>query len=171
MAIPADGVVLSYFAGHPHTQNFLQVLFVPLAPHMHGLHALGAGTPQGRLGHPFPQRLPAHRETLLRQVFRRQRGAEIRLTLPHARHNFLLQAHRQLAVRGPAAQSMNQGAVSALTKAEQHPPHLAVRYFQLLGGSDLRQMLLIYFVQHFQSVPFSLAQSDSLRFHGGLGHP
>src|ERR1700675_3903364 len=32
-------------------------------------------------------------------------------------------------------------------------------------------MLLLYLVQHFQSVPFPLAQSDSLRLHGALGHP
>jgi hypothetical protein len=30
---------------------------------------------------------------------------------------------------------------------------------------------LLDFVQHLQSVPFSLAQRDSLRFHGALGHP
>ena len=29
ISIPADGVVLCHFAGHAHTQDFLQVLFVP----------------------------------------------------------------------------------------------------------------------------------------------
>src|SRR5690242_5016624 len=58
-----------------------------------------------------------------------------------------------------------------LANPQQHPPHLAVRHFQPRGGGYLRQMLLLYLVQHFQSVPFSLAQSDSLRLHGDLGHP
>src|SRR2546430_4925881 len=62
-------------------------------------------------------------------------------------------------------------ATPALANAEQHPPHLAVGYFQPLGCSYLRQMLLLYLVQHFQSVPFSLAQGDALRFHGALGQP
>ncbi len=52
-----------------------------LAPHMHGLDTLAARSPQGRPGHPFPQRLPAHRETFLGQVFGGQRGAEIRVPL------------------------------------------------------------------------------------------
>src|ERR1700687_3860079 len=104
-----------------------------LAPHMHGLHALGARTPQGRLGHPLPQRLPAHRKTLLGQVFRGQRGTEIRITLAQARQNLLLEPGRQLAVRWPAPQSVNQGTIPALAKAEQHPPHLAVGYFQPRG--------------------------------------
>ena len=108
---------------------------------------------------------------ILGQVFGGQRGSEICITLAQARQNLLLEADRQLAVRWPAAQSMNQGAISALAKAEQHPPHLAVGYFQPLGRCYLRQMLLLYLVQHFQSVPFSLAQSDSLRFHGPLGLP
>jgi hypothetical protein len=56
-----------------------------------------------------------------------------------------------------------------LGQAQQHPPHLAVAYFQPLAGGQLRQLLLPYLVQHFQSVPFSLAQRDSLRFHGALG--
>src|SRR5271156_5884011 len=61
--------------------------------------------------------------------------------------------------------------ISSFAKAEQHPPHLAVSYFQPRGCFDLCQMLLLYLVQHFQSVPFSLAQSDPLRFHGPLGPP
>jgi hypothetical protein len=61
--------------------------------------------------------------------------------------------------------------ISALAEAQQHPPHLAVGYFQPLGGGQLRQLLLLYLVQHLQSVPFSLAQSDPLRFHRALGHP
>jgi hypothetical protein len=61
--------------------------------------------------------------------------------------------------------------ISSLAKAEQHPPHLAVAYFQPLGPGYLRQMLLLYLAQHLQAVPFSLAQSDSLRLHGALGHP
>jgi hypothetical protein len=42
-----------------------------------------------------------------------------------------------------------------LANAEQHPPHLAVGYFQPFRCSYLRKMLLLYLVQHFQSVPFS----------------
>ena len=138
---------------------------------MHGLHTWGTRTPQGRLGHPFPQRLPAHRETFLGQVFGGQRGAEICITLPQSRQNLLLEPRRQPAVRGPTAQSMNQCTIPTLAKTQQHSPHVAVGYFQPLGGSYLRQMLLIYLVQHFQSVPFPLTQRDSLRFHGPLGHP
>ncbi len=66
---------------------------------------------------------------------------------------------------------MNERTIATLAQAQQHPPHVAVGYFQPLGRGYLRQMLLIYFVQHFQSVPFPLAQRDSLRFHGPLGHP
>ena len=106
-----------------------------------------------------------------RSAFRGQGGTEIRITLAQARQNLLLQAGHQLAVRGPAAQSVNQGAISALAQAQQHSPHVAVAYFQPLGRCYLRQLLLLYLVQHFQSIPFSLAQSDSLRFQGGLGHP
>jgi hypothetical protein len=104
-------------------------------------------------------------------VFGSQRGSEIGITLLQARQNFLLQAGRQLAVRWSAAQSVNQGRISSLAQAEQYPPHLAVAYFQPLGPGYLRQMLLLYLVQHLQAVPFSLAQSDSLRLHGALGHP
>src|SRR5580704_856027 len=104
---------------------------------MHGLHALRARTPQGRFGHPLPQRLPAHGETLLGQVFGSQRGSEIRIALLQARQNLLLQAGRQFAVRWSAAQSVNQGRISSLAKAEQHPPHLAVAYFQPLGPGYL----------------------------------
>src|SRR6266404_605144 len=66
---------------------------------------------------------------------------------------------------------MNQGTIPALANAEQHPPHLAVGYFQPLGCRYLCQMLLLYLVQHFQSVPFSLAQGDALRFHEALSQP
>jgi hypothetical protein len=37
--------------------------------------------------------------------------------------------------------------------------------------SYLRKMLLLYLVQQFQSVSFSLAQGDALRFHWPVGHP
>ena len=37
----------------------------PLAPHMDDLHALGARTPQMGPGHPSPQGLAAHRQSLL----------------------------------------------------------------------------------------------------------
>jgi hypothetical protein len=43
---------------------------------------------------------------------------------------------------------------------------VAVGYFQPRGRFYLHQMLLPYLVQHFPSVPFSLAQSDPLRFRG-----
>ena len=32
ISVPADGVVLSHFAGHAHTQDFFQVLFAPQLP-------------------------------------------------------------------------------------------------------------------------------------------
>jgi hypothetical protein len=96
--------------------------------------------------------LPAHGETCLGQVFGSQRGSEIRITLLQARQNLLLQTGRQLAVRWSAAQSVNQGMISSLARAEQHPPHLEVAYFQPRGPSYLRQMLLLYLVQHFQTV-------------------
>jgi len=35
----------------------------------------------------------------------------------------------------------------------------------------LHQMILLYLVQHLQSLPFSLAQGDTLRLHGPPGHP
>jgi uncharacterized integral membrane protein len=66
---------------------------------------------------------------------------------------------------------MNQGRIPALANPEQHPPHLAVAYFQPLSGCYLRKMLLLYLVQNFQSVSFSLAQGDPLRFHRPLGLP
>jgi hypothetical protein len=66
---------------------------------------------------------------------------------------------------------VNQGTIPVFADAEQHPTYLTVGYFQPRGSGYLRQMLLLYLVQHFQSVPFSLAQSDSLRLHGPLGHP
>jgi hypothetical protein len=87
------------------------------------------------------------------------------MTLPQARQNLLFLAGGQLAFRWPAAQSVNQGTIPPFAQAEQHPPHLAVANFQSLGSSYLRQMLLLYLVQHFQAVPFSLVQGDSLRFH------
>jgi hypothetical protein len=65
---------------------------------------------------------------------------------------------------------MDRGTIPTLAKAQQHPSYLTVGYFQALGRYDLRQMLLGYLVQHSQSVPFSLAQSDALRFHGAPGH-
>src|SRR6516164_5152400 len=133
---------------------------------MHLLHALRARPPQGRLGHPFPQRLPAHQKTLLSQVFRGQCGPEIGITLAQARQNLLFQRHRNLTVRGSAAQSVNQRAVSAFAKTEQHPPHVPVGYFQPLGGGPLRQLLLLYLMQDSQSVPASLARGDPLRLHG-----
>jgi len=61
---------------------------------------------------------------------------------------------------------VNQRNISVFAKAGQHPPYLAVGYFQPRSRLDLRQMLLLYLVQHFQSVPFSLARSDLLRVHG-----
>jgi hypothetical protein len=82
---------------------------------------------------------------------------------PGQRQNLLLQPDRQLAVRGPTAQSVNQGAIPSLANALQHAPHLAVGYLQPLGRHYLRQLLLL--VQDSQSVPFLLAQSDPLRFH------
>jgi hypothetical protein len=73
---------------------------------------------------------------------------------------------------------MNQRTIPTLAKAQQHSPHVAVGYFQPLGGSYLRQMLLIHFLQHFQSIPFwrgcgsvMQIQRDSLRFHRPLDHP
>jgi hypothetical protein len=66
---------------------------------------------------------------------------------------------------------MNQRTIPTLAKVQQHSPHVAVGYLQPLGRGYLRQMLLIYFVQHVQSIPFPLIQSDSLRFHRPLDHP
>src|SRR6202158_2638455 len=105
---------------------------------MHGLPPLRARAPQGRFAHPLTQRLPAHGETLLGQGFASQRGSEIRITLLQTRQNLLLPGARELAVRGSTAQSVNQGRISSLAKAEQHPPHLAVAYFQPLGRRYLR---------------------------------
>jgi hypothetical protein len=110
-------------------------------------------------------------QTLPGQVLSGQRWSEIRITLPQARQNLLLQPGRQLAVRWPTTQSVNQTTIPSFAKTEQYPPHLAVGYFKPLGCCYLRQVLLLYLVQHFQAVPFSLAQSDSLRFHGALGPP
>ena len=67
----------------------------PLALQKHGFHALGARTPQRRLGPPFPQCLSAHPETLLGQVFGGQRGSEIRITLAHTRQSLLREPPRQ----------------------------------------------------------------------------
>src|SRR5262249_5612410 len=55
------------------------------APYMHGLPPLGARAQQTPLGPPLPQRLPAHGEALLCQVFGGQRGSETRITLAQAR--------------------------------------------------------------------------------------
>jgi len=45
------------------------------------------------------------------------------------------------------------------------------RLLSTCGGGYLRQMLLLYLEQYLQSVPFWLAQSDSLRLHRAHGHP
>src|SRR5690242_14003717 len=66
---------------------------------------------------------------------------------------------------------MNERTIPTLAKVQQHSPHVAVGYLQPLGRGYLRPMLLIYFVQNVQSIPFPLIQSDSLRFHRPLGHP
>src|SRR5690348_6304798 len=66
---------------------------------------------------------------------------------------------------------MNQRTIPTLAKVQQHSPHVAVGYLQPLGRGYLRQMLLIYFVQHVQSIPFPLIQGDSLRLHRPLDHP
>jgi hypothetical protein len=66
---------------------------------------------------------------------------------------------------------VNQGTIPVFADAQQHPTYLTVGYFQPRGGCYLRQTLLLYLVPYFQSVPFSLAQSDALRLHGALGHP
>jgi hypothetical protein len=68
-------------------------------------------------------------------------------------------------------QSVNQRTISALANPKQRAPHLAVGYLQPLGCRHLRKVLLLGLLQHFQAVPFSLAQSDSLRLYGALGPP
>src|SRR6266446_344230 len=64
---------------------------------------LGARPPEGRFAHPLPQRLAAHRQSFLRQVFGSQRGSKISIPLAHPRQNLLLEACSELAIGGPSA--------------------------------------------------------------------
>ncbi len=84
---------------------------------MHGFGALGARAPQGRSGHPFPQRLPAHRKTILGQMFGGQRGPEIRynadVAAPKSSAPTALPACGSRA--GPVVR--DQGSIPALTQS------------------------------------------------------
>ena len=79
-------------------------------------------------------------QTFLSQVFGGQRGAEIRVTLAHPRQNLLLEPSP------PACGSRVGRAVHERAHhrhagaAQQHPPHVAVAYFQPQGRGYLRQM-------------------------------
>jgi hypothetical protein len=55
--------------------------------------------------------------------------------------------------------------------AEQHPAHLTVGYFQPRGCCDLRQMLLLYLVQHFQIGPVLVGSRQFAPFPWGPRPP
>ena len=100
----------------------------------------------------------------------RQRGPEIRIALAHPRQNLLLEADRQLAVRWPAAQPVNQ-RLSPRSRMRINNRRTCRSLLSAAGRFHLRQMPLLHIMQHFQSVPFSLAQCHALRFHGTPSHP
>jgi len=62
------------------------------------------------------------------------------VTLLRARHDLPLEAGRQFAAGWPAAQFVNQGAIPALAKAEQHPPHHVVNLERDPHDSGLHEL-------------------------------
>jgi hypothetical protein len=67
-----------------------------------------------------------------------------------------------------------EGLVPQLRRKPRMPnqtPHLTVGQMNSSRPRDLRQMPLLYLVQHLQAVPFWLTQSDPLRFHAAPSHP
>jgi hypothetical protein len=54
---------------------------------------------------------------------------------------------------------VNHGTIPALFERQQQPSDLTIGHLQPLGSLHLRQMPLLYLVQHPQSLPFLLAQA------------
>jgi hypothetical protein len=113
---------------------------------VHRLHLAAARAPQSRLGHQLAQRLPADHHPLLPQVLRRQRRAEIGVVPPHAGEDAPPELVGNLAVRRPAAQPVEQAAISVGPHPGLKAAHLAVAQPQPLGRLHLRQMALLNFV-------------------------
>jgi hypothetical protein len=65
---------------------------------------------------------------------------------------------------------MDYRSISAFPQTKQQPTDMAIADLQPFGGFHLRDLFLLDLVKHAQSVSFSLAQGDSLRFHRALGH-
>ena len=143
-----------------------------LAPHMHLPDLPAARPPQSRGAHPLSQCLPAHPQPVLRQMLGGECGTETRVRRqPQPSQTAVRDGLGNLAIRGTSAQPMNQPAIPLSLQACRQAPDAPVGQPQTPRRFDLREVALLDFVQHLQSVPFSLAQRDSLRFHGALGHP